>query len=216
MLKWLVNNSGRICSVLGGLAIAGGFVTMGVLSVVTMPIPALIAAGSFIGACIVGAAISGACYLGREYGIQDARELQQAEKEIEKQTQLEQEKLIAENTAKNSKVLLFTQSKKEGEENAHYVKMQADITSLQKDVAILKGAQATRFQSEALRELHNERRLNAGQVDLSSDSGSDSEDANLLSQHSIFPPTNPRNRQPAANDSLGLGVELRHRNNPHK
>lgn len=204
VLNWLADYAGTICAVLGGIAVAVGATGASYLSFT--PIGLAITIGVFA----IGAIVSGAYYLGREYGRRTERERQQALREREQEEQIETERARAANYALNSQANLSS----ELAEDSHYSTMQAFINTIEKRVSFLEGAQSTRFQNESLRELHNERRLNAGQVNFSSDS--DSEDANLLSRQSMFPPNNFRNRRPAANDSLGLGVELRHRNSMHK
>ena len=213
MFRWFVDNSGAICSVLGGVAIVSGFVVMAVFSFVTMPIPVLIGLGTTIGGLLVGAAISGgACYLGRQFGIRSERERQQTR--IENERALELDRLNSEEAALNSSNSSVAQVVSGAQENSQIISILARLSGVEGRVSTLEGAQATRFQSEARRELHDERRLQAMEVDPSSDS--DSEVTGLLSQQSMFAAQNLRHRRPAANDSLGLGVELRHRTSNHK
>ncbi|MDP3706246.1 MAG: hypothetical protein Q8R24_10150 [Legionellaceae bacterium] len=212
MLHWLADHAGTICVVLGGIAVTVG--TIGASILASTPIGLAITIGVFA----IGSALSGLFCLGREYGRRAERERQQAKIESERAQQLELERLnTAENILSSNNGLLLEQTVNETRENHQYLTMQASINTLERRVSFLEGAQSTRFKSESLREIHNERILNAAQVDCGSDS--DSEDANLLSRQSMFPPNNPknvRNRRPAANDSLDLGVELRYRNSTHK
>ncbi len=214
MFKWLADHSGTISTVLGGIAIVGAILVFGSLSVWTLSIPTLVKLGSAIGGLFLGSAGFGLYYLGMEYGARRELYRQQAVIELDRNIDTELARVQQGRTVTNSETQQFSQTADVIAENLKHVTMQASIDSLTKRVSALEGAQSTRFQNESLRELHDERMRNAMEVNIGSDS--DSEDINLLSQQSMFATPTLRNRQPAANTPLSLGVVPRHRNNTHK
>ena len=214
MFKWLADNSGTISIVFGGIAIAGAFLVLGSLSVWTLSTPMLVKLGSAIGVLFLGSAGFGGYYFGMENGIWRERDRQQAEIELCRNLDIEIAAAQQRSSASNSTNQQVSEAANLSIEDVKHVTMQASIDSLTKRVSALEGAQSTRFQNESLRELHDERMRNAMEVNIGSDS--DSEDRNLLSQQSMFATPTLRNRQPAANTPLSLGVVPRHRNNTHK
>ncbi len=138
MFKWFVDNSGVICSALGGVAFVGGFVVMTVFSFATMPLPVLIGLGTTIGGLLVGAAISGACYLGREFGIRSERERQQTR--VENERALEPDRLNSEEFALNSSNSSLAQVVSRAQENSQMISILARLNGVESRVSTLEGA----------------------------------------------------------------------------
>jgi hypothetical protein len=211
IVKWLIDNSGKICTVLGGLAVVGGGICMLLFSSVAIPMGVLIA----VGALVVGGVVSGACYLGREHGARSERDRQQTLREAERSAAIDVGRTVAVNSALSAEGNMLSKSANQALIDIKFAAIEARLTSIEGRTSCIEGSQATRFQNEARRELHKERTLNPLNVDQGSDS--DSEDTNLLSQQSIFADQTLRQRRvSAANDTLGLGVELRHRASKNK
>ena len=227
IIEWFIERSGTICSVLGGIVVTVGTCCMILLSSgVVVPV----GVGIAIGAVAVGAVVSGACYLGHEHGVRTERERVQEKtessrlievEELDQSENLYRNQYRAAKAARNSDDPSVSPAPDKNDTDERYAKMQADmsvqnaaINALKARVSTLEGAKAAQSHWASLRELHEERDRHPMQVDQGSDS--DSEGTSLLAQHSIFPPQHLRHRQQsAANDSLGLGVEPRHRTSNH-
>ena len=201
MFEWLIDNSGTISAVLGGLATVGGIICLSIYSSVAIPVAVGISIVVVAGVSI----ISGVSYLSREHGVRRERERQQTRIEADRQRAVERERLnAAENDLLAANGPGMTQAVNETRENREILALRAMLNTHERRIASLEGNQATLSQNQALREIHQTRRSHAAR----DNSDSDSEDQNLLSTSSIF-----ANRQRPAANVPSLGVEIRQRKN---
>ena len=222
MFKFLAKHSGKICTVLGVIGVVIGLGALIAAPYVVVPICVGITAGVFLGA----AAISGACYIGREYGKYSERESNKKKEEELRRRELENSKNIHHVIQSDSVEIdheiemnkgnksYFLMQKELDHAKLELKNVRSDVNTIRARISKIEEEQTTRAFHHSLEELHRERDKYG--IKASSDSDSESEETLLLSEQSIFAENKLRNRRStsqAANDvAEDIGVTLRYKN----